>query len=51
MSAIKGIRKVLIANRGEIAVRIAATLRRLGIASAAVVHGEDSESPAARAVD
>ncbi|MEM9174239.1 MAG: biotin carboxylase N-terminal domain-containing protein, partial [Myxococcota bacterium] len=41
----------LIANRGEIALRVAKTLRRLGIASAAVVHAEDAGSPAALAVD
>jgi len=46
-----GLSKVLIANRGEIAVRVARTLKRLGLASAAVVHREDVGSPAARAVD
>ncbi len=51
MSQIPGIGKVLIANRGEIAVRIARTLDRLGITSALVAHGEDEESPAARSVD
>ena len=51
MSEIRGLGKVLIANRGEIAVRIARTLSRLGIASALVAHSEDAESPAARAVD
>jgi propionyl-CoA carboxylase alpha chain/3-methylcrotonyl-CoA carboxylase alpha subunit/acetyl-CoA/propionyl-CoA carboxylase biotin carboxyl carrier protein len=51
MSEIPGIEKVLIANRGEIGVRIARTLGRLGISSAAVVHDQDAESPAARAVD
>ena len=34
-------RKVLIANRGEIACRIAATLREMGIASVAVFSGAD----------
>ena len=34
--------KVLIANRGEIAVRIIATLRRMGIASVSVYTGADS---------
>jgi propionyl-CoA carboxylase alpha chain/3-methylcrotonyl-CoA carboxylase alpha subunit/acetyl-CoA/propionyl-CoA carboxylase biotin carboxyl carrier protein len=51
MSEIEGIRKVLIANRGEIAVRIARTLRRLDISSAAIVHEDDAQSPAAMAVD
>jgi acetyl-CoA/propionyl-CoA carboxylase biotin carboxyl carrier protein len=51
MSGIKGIEKVLIANRGEIAVRIARSLRRLGITSAAVVHADDAGSPAIDAVD
>ncbi len=51
MSQIPGISKVLIANRGEIAVRIARTLARLGIASALVAHAEDAASPAARVVD
>ncbi len=51
MTSVPGIEKVLIANRGEIALRVATTLRRLGIASAAVVHAADAESPAAQAVD
>ncbi len=51
MSQIRGLGKVLIANRGEIAVRIARTLSRLDIASALVAHAEDAASPAARAVD
>lgn len=51
MSLVPGIEKVLIANRGEIAVRVAKTLRKLEIASAAVVHADDAGSSAARAVD
>jgi len=51
MSAIAGLSKVLIANRGEIAVRIARSLARLGIRSALVAHAEDADAPAARAVD
>jgi len=51
MTLVPGIEKVLIANRGEIAVRVANTLRRLEIASAAIVHPMDVGSPAARAVD
>ncbi len=51
MTSVPGIRKVLIANRGEIALRVARTLRRLGIASAAIVHADDAGGVAARAVD
>jgi acetyl-CoA carboxylase biotin carboxylase subunit len=43
--------KVLIANRGEIAVRIIGTLRRLGIASVAVYHAEDAGGRAVREAD
>ena len=38
------ISKILIANRGEIAVRIIRTARSMGIATVAVFHESDSES-------
>lgn len=43
--------KVLIANRGEIAVRIARSLRTMGIASAVVHHAIDGDSLAVREAD
>jgi len=42
---------VLIANRGEIAVRIARTLRAMRIRSVLACHPIDAREPAARAVD
>ena len=43
--------KVLIANRGEIAVRIARSLRTMGISSAVVHHAIDANSLAVREAD
>ncbi|WP_022927225.1 acetyl/propionyl/methylcrotonyl-CoA carboxylase subunit alpha [Patulibacter americanus] len=43
--------RVLIANRGEIAVRIARTLTRLGVASVAVHAPEDAGAPHVHACD
>ena len=43
--------KVLIANRGEIAVRIIKTLRRMGIASVAVYSDADRFTRAVQLAD
>ncbi len=45
------IRRVLIANRGEIAVRIIRTLKRLGIESVLAVSAADRDSMGARLAD
>jgi acetyl/propionyl-CoA carboxylase alpha subunit len=44
-------KRVLIANRGEIACRIAATCRKLGIESIAVYSDADARAPHVRAAD
>lgn len=43
--------RILIANRGEIALRIIRTLKRLGIESAIVFHAIDRDTPAVKAAD
>lgn len=45
------IRKLLIANRGEIAVRIIRTAQQLGIATVLVCHDLDADSPGAAMAD
>ena len=49
--ASRSIRKVLVANRGEIALRIMRTLRSMGISSVAVYSDVDANMPFARYAD
>jgi acetyl/propionyl-CoA carboxylase alpha subunit len=48
---VKAIRRVLVANRGEIAVRICRTLREMGLSSVTVFSEADRGAPHARAGD
>jgi propionyl-CoA carboxylase alpha chain/3-methylcrotonyl-CoA carboxylase alpha subunit/acetyl-CoA/propionyl-CoA carboxylase biotin carboxyl carrier protein len=45
------VNKILVANRGEIAVRIVRTLRTMGLRSVVVYHGADAASLAVREAD
>jgi len=47
----RAIRRVLVANRGEIAVRITRTLKSLAIASVVVFHDDERDSLAVREAD
>ena len=51
MTAVQQFSKVLIANRGEIAIRITKTLRRLGIRSVAIYSDADQEAAHVRSAD
>lgn len=45
------IERVLVANRGEIALRIMRTVRRMGLSSVAVFSDADASAPAVRFAD
>src|ERR1700757_4864401 len=51
MSGAGPIRSVLIANRGEIAVRILKTLHALGLRGVVVHHAVDADTPAVALAD
>lgn len=51
MKKVRPIKRLLIANRGEIVCRIVATCRRMGIETVSVFAGDDAGLPHARAGD
>ncbi|MCK5750113.1 MAG: acetyl/propionyl-CoA carboxylase subunit alpha, partial [Oricola sp.] len=44
-------KKILIANRGEIAMRVAKTARRMGVSTVAIYSDADRNAPHVRACD
>ena len=48
---IKNYKKILIANRGEIAIRIIKTAKKLGLKTVAVYSDEDIDSPHLKLAD